>query len=355
MDSIFSSYQLGPIELPNRIVMAPMTRSRALGNVPNELMRDYYAARASAGLIISEGVAPSPRGLGYARIPGLYSKEQVEGFRLTTEAVHRARGHIFAQLMHTGRIGHPLNIPGGLSPVAPSAVRAESEMYTDQAGPQVKPEPRAMSSLELSETQAEFVHASKNAREAGFDGIELHAANGYLLEQFLSPHTNRRSDEYGGSVEKRARFVLETTAKVAEEIGRERVGVRLSPFSVFNDMVLYDEVEAQYRAVVDQLSALGIAYVHLVLTPDARAPEFAKELRGRFRGTFIVNGGFDAEKASRALAAGETDLVSFGRPFIANPDLVTRFKLGASLSMPDFSLLYTPGEKGYSDYPALSP
>lgn len=354
MERIFSSYQLGPIDLKNRVVMAPMTRSRALGNVPNQLMADYYAARAGAGLIISEGVAPSARGLGYARIPGLYSPEQVDGFRLTTDAVHAAGGKIFAQLMHTGRIGHSLNVPGGLVPVAPSAVRAEGTMHTDQEGSQPMPEPRALTFAELAETQGELASAAKNARKAGFDGIELHSANGYLLEQFLSPHTNRRTDDYGGSVERRARFVVETAAMVAEAIGKERVGIRLSPFNTFNDMVLYEEVESQYRTVVDQLSQLGIAYVHIVLTPDARAPEFARELRGRFRGTVIQNGGFDAEKAEKVLETGESDLISFGRPFVANPDLVRRFREGAPLAAPDFSLLYTPGEKGYTDYPAMA-
>lgn len=354
MNTLFSPYQLGSLALKNRIVMAPMTRSRALGNVPNELMRDYYAARASAGLIITEGIAPSPRGLGYARIPGLYSSEQVEGFRAVTSAVHQRGGHVFAQLMHTGRIGHVLNFPGGSAPLAPSAVRAEEMMHTDQQGSVPMSEPGAMTAEELVLTRREFVSAAENATRAEFDGIELHAANGYLLEQFLSPHTNRREDEYGGSVERRARFVLETAAEVAAAIGPERVGIRLSPFSTFNDMKLYDEVEAQYRFVVTRLSELKIAYVHLVLTPDPRAREFSNELRRLFSGTLIKNSGFDAETAEQALSAHEADLISFGRPFLANPDLVERFRLKAPLATPDFSLLYTPGPKGYSDYPPRS-
>jgi N-ethylmaleimide reductase len=354
MNTLFSPYHLGSLALKNRVVMAPMTRSRALGNVPNELIRDHYAARASAGLLITEGIAPSPRGLGYARIPGLYSEEQVEGFRAVTDAVHERGGHIFAQVMHTGRIGHELNFPGGHSPLAPSAVRAEEMMHTDQEGSVPMSEPRAMSAQELIETRGEFVSAAENARRAGFDGIELHSANGYLLEQFLSPHTNRRDNEYGGSVENRARFVLETTKEVASAIGPDRVGVRLSPFNTFNDMKLYDEVEAQYRYVVSQLNALKIAYVHIVLTADPRAREFSKELRRLFSGAIIKNGGYDAETAEQALSRGEADLISFGRPFLANPDLVERFRKKAPLATPDFSLLYTPGAKGYNDYPPLS-
>ncbi len=354
MNTLFSPYQLGSLALKNRVVMAPMTRSRALGNVPNDLIRDHYAARASAGLLITEGVAPSPRGLGYARIPGLYSEEQINGFRAVTNAVHDRGGHIFAQLMHTGRIGHELNVPGGHTPLAPSAVRADQMMHTDQEGSVPMPEPRAMTAEELSETRGEFVSAAENARRAGFDGVELHSANGYLLEQFLSPHTNRREDEYGGSVERRARFVLETARGVASAIGPERVGIRLSPFNTFNDMFLYDEIEAQYRHIAAELNELKIAYIHIVLTADPRAREFSKELRRLFSGTVIKNGGFDADTAEQTLSAQEADLVSFGRPFLANPDLVERFRQKAALATPDFSLLYTPGAEGYNDYPPLS-
>lgn len=350
---LFSPITAGRLELPNRIVMAPMTRSRALGGVPNALMVDYYTQRASAGLIVTEGTAPSPNALGYARIPGLFSAEQVSGWRAVTESVHRAGGRIVAQLMHTGRIAHPLNLPAGTRIVAPSAVRAEGTMYTDEQGPQPMPVPEAMSEADVRQAQQEYVRAAENAIEAGFDGVELHGANGYLLEQFLHPHSNRRTDDYGGSPERRNRFVIEAAAAVAEAIGADRVGIRLSPYNTFNGLPAYDtsgaEVTAQYSLLARDLREL--AYVHLIRNTHAAFPETAASVRREFGGVVILNGGFDAESGRAELDAGHADLISFGRPFIANPDFVERLRVGQPLTEPDPATFYTPGPKGYVDYP----
>ncbi|WP_053232116.1 alkene reductase [Sandaracinus amylolyticus] len=348
---LFTPYRLGSLELANRVVMAPMTRSRAIGALPNELMRDYYAQRATAGLIITEGIAPSANGLGYARVPGLFSREQVRGWRAVTDGVHARGGRIFAQLMHVGRIAHPHNLPVGARIVAPSAVRASGTMWTDQEGLLPKAEPEAMSADDVREARDQFVHAARNAIEAGFDGVELHGANGYLLEQFLHPHTNRRTDEYGGSVENRARFVAEVGAASAEAIGAEKVGIRLSPFSTFNDLPAHDEVEAQYTAVARSLR--GLAYVHLVESAHEGYAATARAIRATYEGPIMINGGYDRARAEAALAEGRAELVSFGRPFVANPDLVARLERGAPLATPDPSTFYTPGEKGYLDYTTM--
>jgi N-ethylmaleimide reductase len=348
----YSPLRLGRLELPNRIVMAPMTRSRAVGGVPNTLMRDYYGQRASAGLIVTEGTAPSPNALGYARIPGLFSAAQIEGWRAVTQHVHAAGGRIIAQLMHTGRITHARNLPPGARTVAPSAVGAAGTMFTDEAGLQPMPVPEAMSDSDVRDARNEFVTAAKNAVDAGFDGIELHAANGYLLEQFLHPHTNRREDPYGGSVENRARFVVEVAEACAAALGPDRVAIRLSPFSTFNDLPVHGEVEAQYTTLARRLR--GLLYVHLVRNPNEGFPNTAAAIRDAFGGPIMLNGGFDAEHAEAAIAAGQADLVSFGRPFIANPDLVHRMKVRAPLATPDPSTFYTPGERGYLDYASLT-
>lgn len=348
---LYSPMRLGRLELSNRIVMAPMTRSRAIGGVPNSLMRDYYGQRASAGLIVTEGTAPSPNALGYARIPGLFSAAQVEGWRAVTERVHAAGGHIFAQIMHTGRIGHLRNLPPGARIIAPSAVGAAGTMYTDEAGPQPMPVPGAMTDAEIRDTRDEFVKAATNAVTAGFDGIELHGANGYLLEQFLHPHTNRREGAYGGSIENRARFVLEVAEACAAAVGPDRVAIRLSPFNTFNDLPVHGEIEAQYTTLARGLR--GLLYVHLLRNPNDGFAKALAAIRDAFGGPIMLNGGFDGERAEAALAAGQADLVSFGRPFIANPDLVTRMKTSAPLAAPDPSTFYTPGERGYVDYPSL--
>ena len=347
---LHSPFRLGHLQLPNRIVMAPMTRSRALGGVPNDLMRAYYAQRASAGLIVTEGVSPSPDGLGYARIPGLFSAEQVRGWRTVTDGVHAAGGRIVAQLMATGRMAHPLNLPAGARVVAPSAVRAEGLMYTDAEGPQPMPVPEAMTETDVRRAREEFVRAARNAIEAGFDGIELHAANGYLLEQFLHPHTNRRGDGYGGSVERRARFVVEVAQASAAAIGGERVGIRLSPFSTLHDLPEHDEVGAQYETLARGLR--GLLYVHLLTHGHEGYGGTAHAIRRAFGGPVILNGGFDGARADAELSAGRAELISFGRPFIANPDLVERLRHGAPLAPPRPETFYTPGPEGYVDYPS---
>jgi len=353
---LFTPEKVGSLEVKNRVVMSPMTRCRAIGNVPNDLMADYYRQRSGAGLIITEGVAPSPNGLGYARIPGIFNKQQVDGWKKVTSAVHQAGGKIVVQFMHTGRISHSLNMPAGAKVLAPSAVKAAGQMWTDTAMMQDFPVPKAMTSEDLVKTKAEFVSAAKNAVEAGFDGVELHGANGYLLEQFLSPVSNIRNDNYGGSVETRCRFVLEVASAVAEAIGKENVGIRLSPYGVASDMPHYPEIDATYNYLSEQLNKLGIAYIHLVDHSAMGAPEvplaLKKLIRNNFKNTVILAGGYEKERAENDLQSGLGDLVAFGRPFINNPDLVDRMQnnwpLSDSLNMDQF---YTADEKGYTDYP----
>jgi N-ethylmaleimide reductase len=344
---LFSALRIGALDLPNRVVMAPMTRSRAIGGVPNALMRDYYAQRASAGLIVSEGIAPSPSGLGYARIPGLFSDAQVAGWRTVTDAVHAAGGRIIAQLMHVGRIGHPLNQAAGARLLAPSAVAASGTMWTDQEGPRPFPVPAAMTLDDIAAARDEFVQAARHAIAAGFDGVELHSANGYLLEQFLHPHTNRRDDEYRD----RNRFVVEVAGAVAAAIGAERVGVRLSPYGTFNDLPLHDGVHAQYAALAAALR--GLLYLHLVGNGNEQLAATAEAIRAGFGGPIIRNGGYDRARADETLRTGAAELISFGRPFIANPDLVARMRNGAALAAPDPQTFYTADARGYLDYPAI--
>ena len=354
--SLFAATTLGPLPLRNRIVMAPMTRSRAVdANIPNALMAEYYAQRAGGGLIITEGTSPSPNGTGYPRIPGIWSQAQVAGWRKTTDAVHAQGGRIFVQLMHTGRVGHPLNLPAGAEVLAPSAVAAEGEMYTDAKGMQPHPTPREMTGAEVSAAVEEFVHASRNAVAAGFDGVELHGANGYLIEQFLSPHSNRRSDAWGGSVEKRQRFAVEVAKAAAAAIGGEKVGIRLSPYGANAGMKPYPEIDETYTTLVPRLASAGIEYVHVVDHSAMGAPAVPDELKRALRRvwprTFILAGGFDRATAEVALNEGRGDLIAFGRQFLANPDLVTRLERGLPLNPPDFATFYTPGPKGYTDYP----
>ncbi len=357
---LFSPYTLGKLQLDNRIVMAPMTRSRAIGNEPNELMVTYYSERASAGLIITEGTSPSPNGLGYARIPGLYSTQQVKEWKLVTDAVHENGGKIFVQLMHTGRITHPLNLPKGAKVIAPSAIDAAStQMYTDAEGMQPLPVPEALTTEGIKKTVEEYANSAGAAMEAGFDGVELHGANGYLLEQFLNAVSNQRDDEYGGNPENRNRFVLEVAEAVAAAIGKDKIGIRLSPFGAFNDITWDDTTETQFVKLAEGLKALGIVYIHLVDHSSMGAPAFPQSvkdvIRKAFGGTIIMSGGYDADKAEADLAAGNGELVAFGRPFISNPDLVERFKEAIPLSLPDENTFYTPGEKGYIDYEIAVP
>jgi N-ethylmaleimide reductase len=359
MSILYSKTSLGPLALQNHLVMAPMTRSRATDNIPNALMMEYYAQRGEAGLIVTEGTSPSPNGLGYPRIPGIFSPAQVEGWRGITDAVHERGAKIFCQLMHCGRIAHPLNLPGGARVLAPSAVAAAGEMYTDAEGLKPHPDPQAMSEEDIKTSIAEFARAAENCVKAGFDGVELHSANGYLLEQFIRPNTNQRVDGYGGPIENRARFVLEAAEAVINAIGRDRAGIRLSPFGVFNDMPLYDEMEADYTYLAQQLNFRGLVYIHLVDHSSMGAPPVPDAMKAAFRRIFkrtlILSGGYDAERAENDLAAGRCDLIAVGRPFLANPDLVTRWRTGAAVNEPDMDTFYTPGPKGYTDYPALPP
>jgi N-ethylmaleimide reductase len=351
---LFSPYPLGPVTLANRVVMAPMTRSRAAGNVPNALIATYYGQRADAGLIITEGTSPSPNGLGYASIPGLFNDEQVAGWKLVTEAVHAKGGRIFVQLMHTGRIGHPLNLPAGAEVVGPSAVVAPGEIWTTE-GMLAHPVPRALTTDEVKATINEFVESAKRAVEAGFDGVELHGANGYLIEQFLHPASNQRTDAYGGSPENRNRFLLEIAEATVSAIGGHRVGVRVSPYGANGGMGEFDGLEAQYGALAAGLSALGVQYIHVVDHSAMGAPEVPASIksliRETFKGTYILSGNYDAATAEKDLEAGLGDLVAFGRPFISNPDLVTKLQTGAALTPVDPATMYAGGEAGYTDYP----
>lgn len=360
--TLFSSYPLGNIELKNRIVMAPMTRSRSPENIPGDLVATYYGQRAGAGLIITEGTSPSVNGVGYARIPGIFSTEQVEGWKKVTSAVHAKGGRIFLQMMHTGRIGHPANLPEGGRVLAPSAVRAAGEIWTDTEGMQPHPEPVAMTDSDIAVTIEEFASAAENAIAAGFDGVELHAANGYLLEQFLNPATNQRSDDYGGDAFRRNRFVLEVARRVVERIGGARTGIRLSPGGVFNGVQgIYDGMTEQYSRLASSLAALGLVYIHLVDHSAQGAPVPPKEtvdaIRTSFRenggSTLILSGGYDRSRAEEDLNAGSGELVAFGRPFIANPDLPVRLLKAAPLAELKPELLYTPGPEGYTDYSSL--
>ncbi|MBC7935100.1 MAG: alkene reductase [Rhizobacter sp.] len=357
--NLFSPYQLGNNILSNRIVMAPMTRSRAIGNIPNDIMATYYGSRASAGLIITEGTSPSPAGLGYARIPGLYSKEQIAGWKKVTDAVHAKGGHIFVQLMHTGRIAHPLNLPEGAVIISASPIAAaNTQMHTDQEGMQPQPVPKEVATAEIPGLIAEFVHSAKSAVAAGFDGVELHGANGYLLEQFLNSATNQRTDQYGGSIENRNRFVLELAAAVANAIGKEKTAIRLSPFGVFNEIAPDETTEEQYTQLAAGLKEIGIVYIHVVDHSSMGTPPVPQSTKDAIRKTFgstiIISGGYDPQKAEADLEAGKGELVAFGRPFLANPDLVERFKTNADLAEADQSTFYTPGEKGYTDYAVLA-
>ena len=360
---LFTPFRLGTCELKNRVVMSPMTRCRAIGNLANGLMAEYYGQRAGSGLIITEGTSPSPNGLGYTRIPGLFSPEQTDSWQLVTGAVHARGGRIFAQLMHVGRVGSKMNLPREAELVAPSAVAMSGTIWTDSQGEQPHDLPREMTSEDIHAAIGEYVLAARNAITAGFDGVELHGANGYLITQFLDPGSNLRCDEYGGDDARRNRFALEVTEAVVVAIGRERVGIRLSPYGVFNDMSgAYDGIEGQYGELAAGLGRLGLAYVHLVDHSAMGAPKPAMStvslICANFRsgggGTVILSGGYDRERAEAVLASGAADLIAFGRPFIANPDLVERLKTGAPLAVPDQTTFYTPGPIGYSDYPAMA-
>ena len=351
---LFTPTTLGKLQLKNRIVMAPMTRSRATGNVPNELMEKYYQLRAGAGLIITEGTSPSANGLGYARIPGMFSEEQVQGWRRVNDAVHEAGGRIFVQLMHTGRVSHPANMQAGTRILAPSAIAAPGEMWTDSNGMQPHPAPVEMNEADIALTIAEYANSAKLAIQAGFDGVELHGANGYMIDQFLNTATNQRTDKWGGSVENRIRFAVEVARATVAAIGADRVGMRISPYGAFNGTVSDAKMDVMYLRLVDELNNLGLVYIHVVDHSSMGAPEVSPELKARiranFKGKYILSGGYDAARANADLDAQRGDLVAFGRPFIANPDLVQKLQNGTAPTAPDPGTFYTPGEKGYTDY-----
>ena len=358
MSRAFESLTVGRWNLPQSFVMAPLTRNRAgAGHAPTSLNADYYAQRAGAGLIVTEGTAPSQVGQGYLNVPGLYTDEQVAGWRLVADAVHARGGVVVAQLMHAGRIAHADN-KDGAETVAPSAGQAPGEMVTAE-GPQPHDVPRAPETAEIAGLVADFVTASRNAIAAGLDGVEVHAANGYLLHQFLDPTINLRDDVYGGTPENRARFVVEVVTAVAEAIGADRVGLRLSPGHQFNGVgeEIGDDLTATYRAVVDGVSGLGLAYLSLLASPLEPLELLLRDLRVRFDGVVLLNDGFNEvtslESVENLLGTGLADAVVVGRQFLANPDLADRWREGAELNEPDQATFYGGGAEGYTDYPTL--
>lgn len=356
---LFQPTRIGDIEVANRVVMAPLTRSRAdepRGDIPgSEMNIAYYRQRSNAGLIISEGTQVSPTGKGYMATPGIYSDEQVEGWKPITRAVHEAGSKIVAQIWHVGRITHP-DLTGGAQPVAPSAIQPKVQAYT-RGGKVQAPVPHALSTVEIAEVVAQYRRGAANAIRAGFDGVEIHGANGYLIDQFLRDGANQRTDAYGGSVENRVRFALEVVDAVVEEIGAGRVGIRLSPVTPFNDLADSDP-QAVFGHLVQELDKRGIAFIHFIegATGGPRdVPGFDFSwAREAFGGTYIANNGYSRELAIDAVEAGRADAVSFGRLFLANPDLVQRLQRGAELNTPNPQTFYTPGPVGYIDYPALT-
>jgi N-ethylmaleimide reductase len=353
---LFEPFKLGLITLPNRLVMAPLTRNRAVeGLVPSPLAVGYYGQRASAGLLITEASQVSQQGQGYQDTPGIYSKEQVAGWRKVTDRVHARGGRIFLQLWHVGRISHVSLQPTGGAPVAPSAVRARGKTFVGGTFVDIS-EPRALELSEIPGIIESFRRGAANALEAGFDGVEIHGANGYLLDQFAKNGANRRTDAYGGSIENRARLMLEVASVVTSEVGAERTGIRISPVTTSND-ISDSNPQPLFDHITDRLNALNLAYIHVIEGatggPRDIAPFDYGSLRRRFRGAYVANNGYDFELANKALTANEADLIAFGKPFIANPDLVERLRLGAPLNTPDKATFYGGGAKGYTDYPSL--
>jgi N-ethylmaleimide reductase len=358
LTKLFEPFKLGPITLPNRIVMAPLTRNRAVaGMVPSPLAVEYYAQRASAGLLITEASQVSQQGQGYQDTPGIYSKEQVAGWRKITDRVHERKGRIFIQLWHVGRISHTSLQPNNGAPVAPSAIRAKGKTFVNNTFTDIS-EPRALALEEMPGIVESFRRAAANALEAGFDGVEIHGANGYLLDQFAKDGTNKRTDAYGGAIENRARLMLEIAKVVAAEAGPERTGIRISPVTPSND-ISDSNPQPLFDHIVDGLSALRLVYLHVVEGatggPRDNAPFDYASLRKRFSGAYVANNGYDFELATKVLAADAADLIAFGKPYISNPDLVERLKRGAPLNALDMANLYGGGAKGYTDYPTLEP
>jgi N-ethylmaleimide reductase len=351
MSPLFTPVQVGRYTLGNRMVMAPMTRSRAdEAGVPSELTVTYYAQRATAGLIISEGVFPTAMGKGYVNTPGIETEAQVAAWKPVTDAVHARGGRIFMQLMHCGRISHPSMLPGAALPVAPSAIQPKGQVWT-ATGQQDLVTPHALSLPEIAQVIEDYRLATRRALAAGFDGVELHTASGYLPEQFLSSGSNQRQDDYGGSVANRARFVLEVLSAMVAEAGSDRVGIKISPEMGFND-ITDTNPEETYTYLVDQLQPFNLAYLHVALF--GAKLDYHALLKPKFNGAYLVGGGLDQATAQAALATGRADATVFGSAFLANPDLPERLRVGAALNAPDKATFYAPGEKGYTDYPALS-
>ncbi|MEM9212908.1 MAG: alkene reductase [Cyanobacteria bacterium P01_F01_bin.150] len=359
LDALFQPLQMGAIALPNRMIMAPLTRGRAgVSRIPNDLMRQYYAQRASAGLIISEATQISEQGAGWNQSPGIHTPEQVEGWKSVTEAVHHKGGKIVLQLWHMGRASHPDFQPGGQLPVSASAIRPAGEIHTP-SGKKPHETPRALRLDEILGVIEQYVLATRNAKLAGFDGVEIHGANGYLIDQFLRDGSNQRTDVYGGRVENRARFLLEVTEAVVQEWSNDRVGVRLSPYNPFNDMNDSAPIST-FTYAAQELRRFNLAYLHImeplpghffsVEGVERAAPHMQRE----FNGPIILNGGYDAPLGAAAIRNGEANAIAYGIPFISNPDLVKRFKQGAALNEADQNTFYTPGPEGYIDYPALA-
>ncbi|CAN7410890.1 alkene reductase [Pseudomonas sp. GL-B-26] len=351
LDLLLSPAQIGSLPLKNHMIMAPLTRSRAgEGDAPTPTVVEYYRQRAGAGLIITEGSQVSAQGKGYMRTPGIFTTEQIAGWKEVTDAVHAEGGRIFLQLWHVGRLSHPLVQIDSERPVAPSAIKADGEIYTPEG---LKPYelPRALDLDEIPGVIADFRQGAENAKRAGFDGVEIHGANGYLIDQFLRDGTNTRNDAYGGSIENRARFLKEVVESVIEVFGASRVGVRLSP--IFNYFSMSDSTpQATFNYAAKMLSRYGLAYIHVVELGEGQF-DFV-ELKRRFGSTYIANGGYDAERAGTAISLGDADLVSFGTAFLANPDLVERFKHGRSLNEADPTTFYQGEDRGYTDYPTMA-
>lgn len=350
MNALFSPLSLGRYTLANRLIMAPMTRSRANdAGVPSDLVTTYYAQRATAGLIISEGVFPDASGKGYVRTPGIETAEHVAAWKSVTQAVHAQGGHIFMQLMHCGRVSHPSLLPDGALPLAPSAIKPAGQTWTAN-GLQDFVTPHALSVTQIGGVVDSYRHAARRAIEAGFDGVELHAASGYLPEQFLSSGSNQRDDQYGGSVENRSRFVMQVLAAMVDEVGSDRVGIKISPEMNFNDISDANPQET-FTYLVKQLRELKLAYLHVALF--GASFDYHAALRELFEGRYLIGGGLTRDSADTLIAEGKADAAVFGGAFLANPDLPARFLSGASLNVPDKDTFYTPGAEGYIDYPAL--
>ncbi|MER6998572.1 alkene reductase [Streptomyces sp. NPDC000410] len=355
MKSLFAAHTLGSLTLNNRIAMAPMTRSRRPDHIPDLDTAEYYRQRAGAGLIITEGTFVSAEAQGYADVPGLWTDEQAAGWAAVTEAVHGAGGRVFAQLWHVGRVSHRSLQPGGAAPVGPSTRRAQAQVWIGDDGFADTDTPRALRTDEIPRLIADFTDAADRAARAGFDGVELHGAHGFLIEQFLNPRVNDRTDQYGGSVENRARLLLETLDALADRVGAHRVGVRLSPFTLANDLPADDEAEEMYAYLAPELARRGLAYVHLSDLRLSGGPDIAEDFLKTFRyaydGTILLAGGLDRTRAEYLLTADLIDIAVFGRPFIANPDLPERLRDGLPLATPDPATFYGGGAKGYTDYP----